>query len=135
MKVNISDFQTDPNAPQDALRLYTLNGQEAYLDEGGFPRVSMDTDKVFAKAIKNKKSKTFGGDYQYRFYIKTDPNKKVFNPIELYSIQKANPSFLNKVCKSETVFTEVSESIFNQYINFLKTRQTQWLNSTQRELR
>lgn len=135
MKVNIEDFRTPNNTLSDTTKFYTLRGHESYVDDQGFPRLSTDGDKVFAKCIKNKLSKAFGGETQYRFYIKTDPNKIVFNPIELYSVQKSNLSFLNKICKSETVFTEVSESIFNQYINFLKTGHTQWLNSAQRELR
>jgi len=135
MKVDRSQFLTKEYNSEE--KLYTLIGNENYLDDQGFPRSSVDADTVFAKAVKNKLNKKFNSDIQYRFYIKTDPNKNIHNPIKIYSSlkDKSNRSFLNKVCKSEVVFTEVTQSIFNQYINFLKTQNTQWLESAQRELK
>jgi hypothetical protein len=134
MKIDLSEFsQVDK---QQATKFYTLIGKESYIDEDGFPRLETENSLVFAKAIKNKLSKKFNEDTQYRFYIKTDPNKNIHNPIELYTTKdKNNRSFLNKICKTETTFTEVTQNIFNQYINFLKTRNTRWLDQAQRELK
>lgn len=134
MRVDLSEFQIKKE--EQNTKLYTLLGQETSIDEDGFPRVDTENDKVFAKALKNKLPKKFLSDSpSYSFFIKTDPNNNIVNPIEVYSIQKTNSNFLNKICKSESKFTEVTESIFNKYINFLKTSNLKWLNSAQRELK
>ncbi len=135
MKIDRSQFLTKEVISEQ--KLYTVLGEEQFTDSDGFPRVNIENDKVFAKAIKNKLGKKFNSDHQYRFYIKTDPNNNIHNPIQIYSSikNKDNRSFLNKTCKSETVFTEVTQNIFNQYINFLKSKNTQWLDSAQRELK
>jgi hypothetical protein len=135
MRVDTSDFRIKQNEEQN--RFYTLLGHESFCDDSGFPRMESEGEHTFAKALKSKLSKSFGSDnLSYRFYIKTDPNKNIINPIETYSIKtKEQSSFINKTCKIETVFSEVPESVFNQYINFLKTNNMKWLNSAQRELK
>jgi hypothetical protein len=135
MRVDTEDFKIKQNQEQN--KFYTLLGQESFCDDEGFPRLQDENDQTFAKAIKNKVAKTFGSNnLLYRYYIKTDPNKNIFNPIETYSIKtKEKSSFVNKICKIEAVFSEVTESVFNQYIKFLKTSNTKWLNSAQRELK
>jgi hypothetical protein len=135
MRVDTEDFKVKQNQEQN--KFYTLLGQESFCDDEGFPRLQDENNKTFAKAIKSKVAKAFGSNnLSYRYYIKTDPNKNIVNPTETYSIKtKEKSSFINKICKIEAVFSEVTESVFNQYINFLKTNNTKWLNSAQRELK
>lgn len=134
MRVNLSDFQL--NKSEQSIKLYTVIGHETSIDEDGFPRLDIENDKVFAKAVKNKLSKKFISDNPtYSFFVRTDPNHNMINPVEKYSIKNNSSNFLNKVCKTESVFTEVTESVFNKYINFLKTSNIKWLNSAQRELK
>lgn len=135
MRVDTEDFRIKQSQEQN--KFYTLLGHESFCDDEGFPRSESENDQTFAKAIKSKVAKAFGSNnLSYRFYIKTDPNKNIINPIETHSIKtKEKSSFINKTCKIEAVFSEVTESIFNQYINFLKTSNTKWLNSAQRELK
>jgi len=135
MRIDRSQFITKTHECQE--KLYTLIGDESYIDEEGFPRANTESSNVYAKAVKNKLGKKFNSDTQYRFYIKTDPNKNIINPIKIHSsiTEKNNRSFLNKICKSETIFTEVSQHIFDQYINFLKSQNIQWLDNAQRELK
>ena len=134
MRVDPSEFLVTESSY--STKLYTLIGQETYIDDDGCPRVEIENNMVFAKVVQNKPSKTFNNGHQYRFYIKTNPNKIIHNPVETYSLkEKDSHAFLNKVCKAETVFTEVTQSIFNQYINFLKTKSIRWLDSAQRELK
>lgn len=135
MQVNINEFRTTHNNSTEA-KYYTLIGQQTFVDDSGYPRVTIENEIVYAKAIRNKPGKVFNSELQYRFYIKTDPNKKIYDPIELHSITEKNKgSFLNRICKTETVFSEVTEHIFNQYITFLKTKNTKLLQSAQRELK
>ena len=135
MRVDTEDFRIKQDENQN--RFYTLTGYESFCDDEGFPRSESENDKTFAKAIRSKVAKAFGSNnLSYRFYIRTDPNKNIINPIETYSIKtKEKSSFINKTCKIETMFSEVTESIFNQYISFLKTSNIKWLNSAQRELK
>jgi hypothetical protein len=134
MRVDSSQFIVSDKSYNT--RFYTLVGNESFLDEDGFPRLETETSMVFAKAVQNKPSKNFETTTYYRYFIKTNPNKVIHNPIEIYSTKsKDNMSFLNKICKTETVFTEVPHSIFDQYITFLKTKSTRWLDSAQRELK
>lgn len=135
MRIDFSDFQV--TQPEQSQKLYSLLGQESYIDDQGFPRLETESDKTFAKAIKNKLSKKFISDSPptYSFFIKTDPNHNIVNPIETYSMKITNSNFLNKICKTEFSFTEVTESVFNKYLMFLKTSNIKWLNSAQRELK
>ena len=140
MRPKFSDFNISHNQNNldIEIRLYTKSGDQDFIDDNNNPRLNTENDKVYAKAIKDKQSKdlTNKAPMGFTYYVKADPNKNLYNPTELYSIQSKIPkSFLNKVCKSELMFIEVSESIFTQYLNFLKTSNQQWLIKAQREIK
>lgn len=113
-------------------------GSEDHLDDDGYPKVNKDNDKTYAKKIKSKKSKLVSDkNIAFRFYIKTDPNNNIINPIVLFSDKNHDTRSndrLNKTCKQKEQYKEVSESIFNQYLEFLKTKNSKWLNAAQREV-
>jgi len=136
MALNPTDFTLNHSVAET--KYYTRIGDQDYLDDDGNPRVYVDNNLVYAKAVKDKRSKHFNGpeNMAYSYYVKTDPNKNLYDPTNLHSIEpKIKKSFLNKVCKSELVFSQVSESVFNKYLNFLKTENSQWLTTAQRELK
>lgn len=140
MRVNVSEFSVQHNSSQGNgdPKFYTRKIDADYTDDNDYPRSSIDSDKVYAKAIKDKPSKNFTDKNRvgYSYYIKSAPNKILFNPLDLYTIEpKVAKSFLNKICKTELMFLEVSESVFNMYLNFLKTENTQWLTKAQREIK
>lgn len=119
-------------------KLYTKKGLESFIDEENYPRLTEFSDNVFAKAVQDKPPKSFVGKNtkHYSYYIKTDPNKKVYNPIERYTIEpKVSKSFINSTCKNPLVFTQVSLAIFTKYINFLKTENIKLLQEIQREIK
>lgn len=135
MQVDTSSFRTDQDNHYDT-KLYTVSGLESYIDSQGYPRLQTESPNVYAKAIKNKLGKAMSSGLHFRFYIKTDPNKNIFNPTDTSPVlDKQQHSFLNKVCKTEYTFSEVSENIFNQYIDFLKSKNTKLLHSAQRALK
>ena len=133
--MKISIFQKNDNLHQE---YFTIFGKQSFIDDDGYPRVNDDTH-AYAKKIKDKKSKNISSTkLAYSFYIKTDPNFNIINPIKLAS----DPGFdlqtqkqLNKTCKQIDKYTEVNASIFSKYIEFLKTQNTSWLIAAQRELR
>lgn len=136
MKINMSEFVSNNKEPEQ--KFYTKQGQESYIDEDNNYRLSTDCPQVYAKAIRKRLSKSFSGDRNlaYAFYIKTDPSRNLYNPMDLHTIEpKLKKSFINKVCKSELVFTEVTESIFIKYLTFLRTSNTKWLSEAQREIK
>jgi hypothetical protein len=133
MKVDTSVFNTSQQKFET--KLFTNNSNASFFDEEDNPRSSEDNDKTYAKAVKNKPSKHFsnGEKFSFSFYIKTNPSKVIYDPNSINDTKIH--SFINKVCKSEWSYREVSESVFNKYINFLKTENVQWLNNAQRELK
>jgi hypothetical protein len=136
MKIDISEFITRTNEPEQ--KFYTKKGEESFVDEDKNFRSSTESPQVYAKAIRKRLSKNFAGNKNlaYAYYIKSDPSRNLFNPMDLYSIEpKVKKSFINKVCKTELVFTEVTESIFNKYLTFLRTENIKWLQDAQREIK
>lgn len=135
MKINMSEFS--PASIEPETKLYTKKGQESYIDDEGNYRLSVENDNVYAKAIKNKLSKSVTNNKKFfSYYIKTQPNNIIYNPIDKLTIEpKIAKSFINKICKTELVFTEVTENIFKKYLVFLQTESSQLLQDIQREIR
>jgi hypothetical protein len=137
MRVNASDYKISTRDTTED-KFYTINGLESFIDDNGDPRTTKESDSVYAKAIKSYSSKDlYNKTLQYRYYILTDSNNNLYNPIEessLLSITTKNQSYINKVCKNEQIFTEVSQNIFSQYISFLRTKSKKFLISAQREI-
>lgn len=132
----MSEFITKTVEPE--VKFYTKKGEESFVDEDKNYRSSIDSPQVYAKAIRKRLSKNFAGNKNlaYAFYIKSDPSRNLFNPMDLHSIEpKVKKSFINKVCKTELVFTEVTESIFNKYLTFLRTENIKHLQDAQREIK
>lgn len=117
------------------MNYYTTLQYEEYKDENENSLRKVDDNKVFAKSIKRGYSKdiTKSAPIYNKFYIKVYPNKKLYDPFPLYSVSDNKTSFIDKVCKSENTYKEVTESVFNMYLNYLKTENIQWLNKAQRE--
>jgi hypothetical protein len=99
---------------------------------------ALDDDNVCAKAVRDKLTKSFtnGNTKNFSYYIKTDPNKNVYDPTVKYSIEpKVKKSFINKTCKNILKFTQVSENIFSKYLEFLRTGSKKYLQEVQRDIK
>lgn len=129
-------FHNTTDTSQD--KFYCLSGYEDFFDEDGFPRSKSDSNiNIVAKILYNRKSKDFTNSRQYgKFYIKLDPNDKLFNPKQILSSvsDKASLDFINNTCKKNWNFKEVTPQVFQKYINFLKTKNLAWLKEAQRDL-
>lgn len=110
-----------------------------FLDDQGDPRITEENDdKIMAKAIPNKPSKHMTNtQMQYRFYVRTEQNNAIYNPVPIASsVKDKKPfQFINSVCKNNMTFKEVSQSVFDKYLTFLKTKNIRWLNAAQREIK
>lgn len=121
---------------ENSSRFYTTLQYQEYSDEDDNSRLSVDNNKVFAKAIKSGFSRDINksGPSHYKFYIRVFPNQKLYDPFPKYSVSDNKNSFVDKVCRSEISYKEVPESIFNMYLNYLRTENSQWYSKAQREV-
>lgn len=116
---------------------YTLNGLHDNYDPAGYPLLDEDQkDKAMAKKVKQKLPDHSELVDQYDYYIRTYTDKEPFNPVEKLSIKsKRTNTYIDSVCKSETIFTKVPHSIFKQYIDFLRTKNERILSFIHREIK
>lgn len=134
MKISQSDFTV--NKSDNSTMYYTTLQYQEYEDDQEFSRTTKDSDKVFAKAIKNGLSRDISSQesFQYRYYVRLESSKKLYDPFPKYSTSDNKNSFVDRVCKSTNSFKEVNKSLFEKYITFLKTENTQWYKEASREL-
>lgn len=132
MKVNFADFKTNTELNESIF--YTISGLETSVDQDGYPIIDKDSEKVYAKKIRNRKDKNLHGNITYSFYIKLYSKNKLYNPLEKHTVEKQSISYVDKVCKSNELFVEVNKSVFEMYLEFLKTKRLAWLESAQRAI-
>lgn len=119
-----------------------MNGDHDLLDNDGNPVVKDESSEhIFAKAIYGRRSRelrsvTGLNQVSYRYYILMNPDRIPYNPKKNFSVTDQNPlSFVESKCKDGWSFGEVPKSIFDKYLNFLRTQNIKWLKETQRELK
>lgn len=136
MRMNHSDFIV---SDKEECICYTDSGNEDFIDdEGNFVILDRSSDKIYAKAMNNRKSKQIKNNeiFPYKFYIKTSPESIVYNPKKIYSADKQNKlSFVDTTCKSGWFFKEVPKSIFDKYLLFLKTQDMRWFKEINKEIK
>lgn len=134
MRISTQDFITKNTTPE--CKYYTTVTYQEFTDDNEFYRTNKDCDKVFAKAIKYGMSKNLANDQpiQFRYYVRGNSQKQLFDPFPRYSLNGKKSSFIDKICKGNNTFVEVTQSVFDKYINFLKTENNQWLLKAQREV-
>ncbi len=114
---------------------YTTAQYSEFSDDAENCLRKSDDGKVFAKSVKSGYStdiRELSPRYN-KFYIKTYPNKKLYDPFPLYSVSDNKNSFVDRICKSENIYREVTENVFNMYLNYLRSENVQWYNRAQRE--
>lgn len=120
-------FRIDQNKKQDDISYtyYTILGSQSKMDENNNPVTdSLKTALAYTKEVNSDK----------QYYVKVGTYGKIFNPIGLYSEGRQN-KFLSKIGKDEYSFTRVNQKVFDMYLNFLRTKNTAWLNNAEREIR
>lgn len=117
-------------------KFYTTLQYQEFSDSEDNSRSRTDNNTVFAKAVKSGLSRDMNksGAQYYKYYIRCYANKKLYDPFPKYSISDSKNSFIDKICRPETIYKEVTQSIFDKYLNYLKTENAQWFNHAQREM-
>jgi transcriptional regulator of NAD metabolism len=129
-KLNDKNFifhQTQKDEDVRQVNYFTLIGENDFFDDQNRPRSNSENKHTVAKSVTVNNNPT-------RYYIKIGAYGKIYNPIGLYSEGK-NTKFLSKIGKKEFEYTEVNQSVFDMYINFLTSKNIAWLNNAERELR
>lgn len=118
-------------------KFYTTLQYQEFIDSDENYRTLTDNNKVFAKSIKSGLSRdvTLKGPQYYKYYIKCYANKLAFDPFPKYTMSDNKNSFVDKICRPETLYREVSLSVFNNYLNFLKTENSQWYNRVLKDMK
>lgn len=115
----------DSVTQQSSVEYYTVSGQEDFFDDDQIPRANSDCNKVYAK-------KTIRDNGTVRYSIKLSLNNKLYDPTMQHETKRTK-SFLDSTVRDENRFKNVSPSVFNLYLTFLKTKNTAWLHNAQRE--
>lgn len=106
--------------------LYTLSGAHNIPENDNNEELLMFNDEhVCAKIVHRI-------DATKKYMIRLDSNNKFYNPVSIYGTEK-NKTFLDRICRSNQKFSEVSEKVFNLYTKFLSTKNILWLNNAERE--
>lgn len=110
---------------EEVVEYYTVRGNESFIDEANKPRVNTENNSVLAKKTIRKNGTT-------KYSIRLGNNGKFYNPVSIYGQEKTH-TFLNRICRSNDRFKEVSPKVFDMYIEFLNTKNVSWLINAERE--
>jgi hypothetical protein len=108
--------------------MYCLIGQNDDTDDNGYPVVTKPNSKSNILAYKTKKT---NGDY--KFMIRINSDRKVYNPLSIYGRDRSY-NLLSNITRSSIDYKEVSSTAFDFYLRFLSTKNTAWLNKAEREI-
>lgn len=125
-KVNNFIFSSNKkNIDVPTSQYYTLVGQEDYIDDENNPRIEKDNDnRILAKkTVQNK----------LKYLIKLDNAGKFYNPLSPISSIKPI-KILQTISISDSRFKEVNQTVFNMYLNFLRSKNIAWINNAEREI-
>jgi hypothetical protein len=121
---NTSIYTQDKKQNETAQTIaYTLSGSHALSEDSDL--LTINNEQVCAKIVHRI-------DATKKYMIRLDSNNKFFNPVSIYGTEK-NKTFLDRICRSNQKFSEVSEKVFSLYTKFLSTKNILWLNNAERE--
>lgn len=122
---NNSIYRDKATSITQSIKAYTTSGmielEENSLDSTETP----DGQNICAKIV-NRSNGTI------KYLIRLDPNGKLFNPFSIYGENK-NRTFLDRICRSNQKFKEVSEKVANLYLKFLEKQNIALLTNAERE--
>ena len=107
--------------------IYTIYGTHTYLDSKGYPRLDSSDDSSY-----DAHAKSIAVGERIKYFAKRGRHGKLYNPIGLYS-EGTSRKQARHAGRPEWEFKEVTKSVFDKYINFLKTKNPAWLNNAERE--
>ena len=111
--------------------VFTFWGNHDFEDAKGFPMLNLNKkESPFEMNDAHALKMTKGNKTSY--YVRRGKHGRLFNPIGMYSEGNANKKL--RQGQFEWNLKPTSQKIFNYYTNFLKTKNTAWLNNAEREI-
>ena len=120
---------TDSAGDIEKVMGYT-NGSDNSVDFDATRTIDHESSDCYAKRI----TITGEGGTRYKYYVKFGINGFMYNPWGLYSEGMHNKQAKHSG-KMAWTFREVNNKSFSYYLDFLRTRNTAWLNNAERETR
>ena len=105
--------------------VFTISGKQTEKDSDGFPRLDQEQEDHY-----DAYSKKIGKRVKY--FVKRGRYGRLYNPIGMYSEGTAKKQ-MRHAGRPEWEFKETNETVFNKYINFLRTKNIAWLNNAERD--
>ena len=104
--------------------LYTIIDQHNFIDDDNNPRLSQNSNRVYAKRITKNNTQ--------KYLIKVDNTNKFYNPLSPVSSIKPT-KILQTISIPKNQFKQVNQEIFSMYLNFLRSKNEAWLHNAERE--
>jgi len=122
----------DKNVPESTREetVYTMKGDEDYLNNGGYPCLSIGMEE----AQENEKAYALKVciDEKETYYAKLGTYGRLFNPIGLYS-EGTSSQELKHAGKPRWMLQSVDKKVFDFYLDFLRTKNLSYFNNAERE--
>jgi len=106
------------------------SGKDKSVDFDASQTIDPDSPNCYAKRM----TICGEGGTRYKNYIKMGLHGYMYNPWGLYS-EGTQHKDSRHTGKAAWEFRQVNEKAFNYYLRFLQTRNTAWLNNSEREVR
>tara|TARA_Y100000310_G_scaffold303187_1_gene341286 strand:- start:67 stop:489 length:423 start_codon:yes stop_codon:yes gene_type:complete len=106
------------------------NGVDGSVDFKATKTIDPESPHCYAKRV------TISGEggTRYKLYVKFGLDGFMYNPWGLYS-EGTNNKMAKHSGKMAWAFRQVNDKSFSYYLDFLRTRNTAWLNNAERETR
>lgn len=111
--------------------IYTVTGQQDYLENDRYPCVQMDAETAKESSSAFAMQITIGKRTKY--YAKRGRHGRLYNPVGMFSEGMAAKR-LGHAGRLEWRFIEIGERAFAFYRDFLRTKNIAYLHNAEREL-
>ena len=117
--------------PQRIEVIYTVAGQQDYLENDKYPCIKIDAET--AKESPNAFAMEITIGKRTKYYAKRGRHGRLYNPIGMFSEGMASKKLVH-AGRLEWRFIEIGERAFRFYRNFLRTKNIAYLHNAEREL-
>jgi hypothetical protein len=111
--------------------IYTITGQQDYLENDRYPCVQMDAE--VAKESPNAFAMQVSIGKRTKYYAKRGRHGRLYNPLGMFSEGMAAKR-LGHAGRLEWRFIEIGKRAFEFYRDFLRTKNIAYLHNAEREL-
>lgn len=132
MEQNIHNLFGEKEVPVEKVEAYGFNDVFDFKDNLGYPRLEVSQEVDIMKnpsvyALKIEKGK------KTNYYAKVGHDGRLFDPLGMYT-EGHSKKQMRHAGKPMWALKPVNKRVFDNYVEFLKTKNKAWINNAQREL-